>query len=241
MRKRNAGTITVLGARRSEIRGQGLKAPGFATWTLNLGALTMFAALTLTVMGCGNQPSQTDSQQADTTPAVAEGRKEAAAATDGPVALITEFLEAMRTGNDKKATALLTRAAREKTGPLSGGLRPAASDTAKFAVGKVELVGPDGARVACTWSDLDGDGQRMNDETVWVLRHEAEGWRVAGLAVKVFPDEAPLLLNFEDPADMLRKKRWADEEIRRRAQKEEKGSQDLQAQGGKKAEKSVRR
>ena len=89
-----------------------------------------------------------------------------------------------------------------------------------------------------TWTDIDPDGQPKTDEAIWVLRHESRGWRIAGVAAQVFPGEPPLLLNFEDPQDMIRKQQWVREEIQRRAEKEESG---FQAQGGKKSEKSIRR
>ena len=209
---------------------------------LQAGTITLLAALTLAAMGCGKQPAQSrNPEEAGTTPAATEGQKEDVAAADGPAAVVADFLEAMRTGNDKKATAMLSSVAREKTASLNGSIRPPASDTAKFAIGKVEYVGEDGARVESTWTDLDSDNQPKTDEAIWVLRHEADGWRVAGVAARVFPGEPPLLLNFEDPEDMFRKQQWVREEIRRRAEKEEKGSQGLQAQGDQKPEKSIRR
>ena len=36
----------------------------------------------------------------------------------------------------------------------------------------------------------------------------------------VFPGEPPVVLNFEDPEDMLRQQQWVREEIRRRMEKE---------------------
>jgi hypothetical protein len=231
----------VPGSRKFKVQGQRFKAPGFGPWKLNLGPLTVLAALSLAATGCDKQPAETVSQQADATPTVAVDRKEDAAAAPGPAAIVAEFLEALRTGNDKKATALLSRVAREETATLNGSIRPPASDTAKFTIGKVETVGEDGARVESTWTDLDSDGQPKTDEAIWVLRHEPDGWRVAGVAARVFPGEAPLLLNFEDPKDMFRKQQWVREEIRRRAEKQEKESSGLQAQGGQKGEKSVRR
>ena len=49
-----------------------------------------------------------------------------------------------------------------------------------------------------------------------MLRREPQGWRIAGMATKVFPDQPPLVLNFEDPADMQRKQDLVREEIARR-------------------------
>ena len=97
---------------------------------------------------------------------------------------------------------------------------PPASDTARFEVGKVEYVCEDGTRVACTWTDLDENGKPRSDTALWVLRHEADGWRVAGVAATVFKGEPPLLLNFEDPADMAKKQEWLRAEVARRAKAE---------------------
>jgi hypothetical protein len=155
---------------------------------------------------------------------------------DGPEATVYDFLEAVRTGNDEKAAKMLSTRTREKIASLNLNVTPPASETAKFTVGKAEYLGDDGARVPCTWTDLDEEEKPATDSTVWVLRREPEGWRVAGLAWPVFPGEPPLLLNFEDPQEMLRKKQWAREEIRRRQE-----SGELQAQGAEKQEKPVRR
>ena len=192
--------------------------------------------LLLTTVGCESQSAKSPDE-----PAPAGGPKSiAAAATDpnGPAAAVSEFLEAVRTGNDQKATLLLSAAAREKTAVLNHSVTPPASDTARFTVGKVEYLGDDGARVACTWTDFDSEGKPKTDDAIWVLRREAGGWRVAGVAAIVFPGEPPLLLNFEDPQDLFRKQRWIREEIRRRT---EKARGDLQAQGPENREKSVRR
>ena len=156
MRNRKKGTITVFVGRGFEI--QGVKPPRFGPGALNFALLISLAALSLAAVGCGKQSSQPDSQPADSTPAVAAEPKEEAAEAEGPAAIVAQFLEAMRTGNDKRATALLSSVAREKTASLNGSIRPPASDTAKFTVGKVETVGEDGARVASTWTDLDSDG-----------------------------------------------------------------------------------
>ena len=80
------------------------------------------------------------------------------------------------------------------------------------------MVGDDGARVPCTWTDIDEEGQRKSDDAIWVARREADGWRIAGVASTVFPGEPPLLLNFEDPEEMSRKQQLVREEIRRRSE-----------------------
>jgi len=198
----------------------------------------MSAALAVVASGCGKSGGTGESS---TAPGEARPNAvaESSAKPDGPAAAAHEFLEALRTGNDEKAAKMLSTAARQKTASLNRNVTPPASDTARFTLGKVEYVNDDGARVACTWTDLDEEGKPKTDEAIWVLRREDNAWRIAGVAAQVFPGEPPLLLNFEDPQDMLRKQQWVREEIRRRTE-----AGGLQAQGDEKQEKqekSIRR
>jgi len=137
-----------------------------------------------------------------------------------PAAATYEFLEALRTGDDRKAVSLLSSLAREKAASLNRHVTPTASDTARFSIGKVQYVGEDGAQVACTWTDLDEEGKPNSDMAVWVLRRESEGWRIAGVASKVFEDRDPVVLNFEDPEDLLRQQQWIRTEMERRMRAE---------------------
>jgi hypothetical protein len=200
--------------------------------------LVASAVLAVLISGCGKSAGPGNSSRAPSgsnasgTNAVAEtGRS-----SDSPAAAVGVFLEALRTGNDDTAAKMLSAVAREKTASLNRNVTPPASDTARFVVGKVDYINDDGARVACTWTDIDEDGQPKTDNAIWVLRREEEGWRVVGLAAQIFPGEAPLLLNFEDPEDMFRKQQWVREEIRRRIE-----ADGLQAQGAENQEKSIRR
>jgi ketosteroid isomerase-like protein len=135
--------------------------------------------------------------------------------SDGPDAVMAAFLEAIRKGDDKTASELLTTLARQKTGEMEMVVAPPGSDTASFKVLEVEIEG-DEAQVGTEWTDLDGDGRPRADKIVWMLRNEADGWRIHGMATRVFQDLAPIILNFEDPVDMLRKQRQAEDEIARR-------------------------
>lgn len=197
--------------------------------------LSMASVLAVLMSGCGKSAGTVEPPVASN--AVAPGNaSQDSAKLDGPAAAAHEFLEALRTGNDEAATKMLSATAREKTASLNRNVTPPASDTARFTVGKVDYVNDDGARVCCTWTDLDENGQPKTDDAIWVLRREPEGWRVVGVAAQVFPGEPPLLLNFEDPDDMFRKQQWVREEMRRRME-----AADLQAQGDEKTEKPVRR
>ena len=133
----------------------------------------------------------------------------------GPESVMAEFLEAIRQGDDDKASALLTTLARQKTEELEMVVAPPGSETASFKVLAIEIEG-DEAQVGTDWTDLDADGQPRTDRVVWMLRNEADGWRIHGMATRVFADLDPILLNFEDPADMLRKQEQAEAEIARR-------------------------
>lgn len=146
----------------------------------------------------------------------ANGQTSANVAGDTPEKAVSEFLEAVRTGNDEKAAAMLTPLARQKTAEVDMVVAPPGSPTAKFQVGEVEYVTPekDGAHVWCRWTDVaDDQGQTRTDDLIWVLRKETEGWRIAGMVTRVFPDRPPLVLNFEDPQDMLRKQQLLQEEM----------------------------
>lgn len=188
--------------------------------------IILWAVPFLIVAGCGKPPATDQSTTANPANApAASSDPRVAAQTSGPAAAVAEFLEAVRTGNDEKATKMLSTVARQKTAALNRNVTPPASDTARFSVGKVSYVGENGARVKCTWTDFDPDGHPKTDDAVWVLRREPQGWRVAGVAALVFPDQPPVVLNFEDPEDMLRQQQWVRDEIRRRMEKEDSNRQ----------------
>jgi hypothetical protein len=162
---------------------------------------------------------------------------------EAPAQSVAQFLEACRTGNDVEATQMLSTIARTKVKEMkeksSLSVTPPASDTARFEVGKVEYVGEDGAQVACNWTDLDENGKEETNHAVWVVRREAEGWRVAGVAATVFEGEPPLLLNFEDPEDMAKKQAWLEAEALKRSNPANQGTD--QAKSPEKPEESIRR
>jgi hypothetical protein len=172
--------------------------------------------------GCNSRGSATPGD----APAVAkanagtDGAVPAAAKSEGPAEAVHRFLEAVRTGNDELASQMFTPVARKKVNDLGMQVAPRGSDTAKFEVGKVEMVGQDGARVASKWTDLDPDRKLATYDVVWVLRHESEGWRVAGMVTTAFKGEPPLLLDFEQPEETKRRLELLEEEIQKRMVKD---------------------
>ncbi len=197
------------------------------------GWIVWLAVLAVGVMGCGGS---------DETGPAGGGEAQSGGGADGqqngPAAAVFEFLEAVRSGNDEKAATMLTKMARQKTAELNMEVAPPGSDTAEFEVGKVEYVdaAKTVAHVTSAWSDLDEKSQKRTDDIVWMLRRDPEGWRIAGAAATVFEGEPPLLLDFENPEEMLRKQQWVKQEMRRRAQQG-----NLQAKGGENPEDSTRR
>lgn len=142
-------------------------------------------------------------------------------ATGPAKATVVSFLDAIKRGDDAAARGLLTSVARTKTEELGISVAPPVADTATYSVGDCELVGDseDLVHVATTWTDVDSEGFKSSENVVWVVRLDPEGWRVVGMATRVFDDLPPLLLNFEDPEDMIAKQEMVAKELQTRAQK----------------------
>ena len=139
----------------------------------------------------------------------------------GPEVSVQKFLAAIQSGKDEEAGEMLTDLARQKAKEMDMIVAPPGNEDASFKIGVVEVLPNNVAHVASSWDDA---GE--THEIIWALRREKAGWRIAGLATKLFPDqENPLILNFEDPADMVRQQELAEQEIMRRATQEESGEQ----------------
>jgi hypothetical protein len=146
------------------------------------------------------------------------GNAQIVAAT--PDGAVIEFLNAVRTGDESTAGALLTDKARTEMEKANMYVQPPGSPNADFAIGEVQMK-PEhgGAHVGSTWTDVTPQGdQKKSYEITWILRQESGGWRVAGMATQLVEDMPRLILNFEDPADMRTQVELAEAEIARRAQ-----------------------
>jgi hypothetical protein len=143
------------------------------------------------------------------------------AGTEPAKAAVVKFLDAMKRGDDAGARDMLTRVAKAKTEEMGISVAPPVADTATYTVRECEMVSDtnDLAHVATTWSDVDETGDRTTENIVWAVRLDPEGWRVVGMAMRIFEDMPPLLLNFEDPQDMVAKQEMVAEELTRRAAK----------------------
>mgnify|MGYP006282724019 FL=1 len=134
-------------------------------------------------------------------------------------ATVVAFLDAVKRGDDTAARGMLTKVARAKTDEMGMSVAPPVADTATYAVRECEIVSDAGdvAHVATVWTDVSADGAQSSENVVWVVRLDPEGWRVVGMAMRVFDDMPPLLLNFEDPDDMLAKQELVAAELEKRS------------------------
>jgi len=196
-------------------------------------SLTAWALLALTVLGCGKSgeggrgPSagENDVSPKAASASASAGKIELPAPPENlnsPEGAVYQFLAALRAGDDAKTEAMFTKLAREQIRQSPYGVMPPASDTATFQIGKVEYVDDEheGARVEAAWSDEDGDGKRVSDDMLWMVRKEAEGWRIAGAAVTAFPGEPPVLLDFENLKEAIEKLKRVQQELALREAKQ---------------------
>ena len=126
-------------------------------------------------------------------------------ATAPPEQVVQTFLDAMKTGDIATKASLLTQKAREETARENFEANPQSAASAQYEVRPAEYL-PDGngAHVTSVWTETYPDGTIKYD-VVWVLRRQAEGWRIAGMAIELVPGQPPAFLNFEDAADMAKK------------------------------------
>ncbi|MGY8730984.1 MAG: hypothetical protein ACKVK0_02545 [Pirellulales bacterium] len=137
-------------------------------------------------------------------------------ATATPEQVVEYFLAALQQGSDEQVTGLLTAKARTETAKHDLVVRSPGSPTAKFSVGALELVSG-GAYVNSQWSETSREGFTHSFEIMWVLRKQANGWRIAGMATRVAENEQPTYLNFENPQEMIRKWDAADKRLTNKA------------------------
>ncbi len=159
------------------------------------------------LVGCSSESSN---------PATATG--DVAQPAESPDTVVNQFLTAVQAGDDATAEKTLTAEALKATQEEGMVVSPPGSSTAQFKVGPVEIV-EGGAHVLSTWTDGESS-ERRTDEIIWVLKIDQGAWRIAGMITKVFPDLPPVVLDFEDPADMQQQQRLVQEEFVRRAEAE---------------------
>jgi hypothetical protein len=170
---------------------------------------------TVLAFGC-TKKSETPTSQAQQSGPVGQPNGAASpAAPTQPIAVpsnaapdqvVTVFLNALRSGDSPTTESLLTEKARQELAKHSLSVDVQSAPNATYQVHKAELLqDPNGAHVRSVWTEKFDDGEEKY-EIVWALRHQPEGWRLAGMAMELLPGQPMQFLNFEDPQDMLRKK-----------------------------------
>ncbi len=170
--------------------------------------MILLAVWAISVTGCGKSDDAEQPPAGDQRAVGTDAGDDRVGRLDSPSAAAAAFLDAMRNGDDKMTTQLLTTIAREVMAEARLPLSPSRSDTAQFSLGRVEYLSEDGARVTCTRSDLDHNEQRQSQEMVCMVRREPAGWRIAGLCTLV--DGRPRTMNFEDREAMFAVRRQID-------------------------------
>jgi len=170
--------------------------------------VVMLGVVCLGVSGCGKSDDQAPVATVVAPPAQ-------------PEEVLQQFLTSVKAGDKAKAENLLTTLAREKTAAEGIGIGNLSNAGVSFEIQGVQpLVMPDGkeaAHVSCVFTEKQEDGKSESHNIIWALRKETVGWRVAGMAWTPFAGEPPIFMDFEDPADMLRKQELLAEEQERRA------------------------
>jgi hypothetical protein len=156
------------------------------------------------MVGCGGkeQGASSSAPVVDAKQPAAQSTADATVAVTAgtPAQAVSSFLSALQTGDEKAAATLLTTKAREETVAHDMVVEPPGAPNATYSVGRVQHPdnNPDAAYVSCVWSEKYENGEEESYEVVWVLRREATGWRVAGMATQLANAEKPVFLDFED-------------------------------------------
>jgi hypothetical protein len=145
------------------------------------------------------------------------GAAESAKSADTPDKPLTVFLKAICANDQETMFEMLTDTAREalRERGMSPGMN--SGDDATYEVIEFEYV-DEGAHVACNWIEKQENGAPLKTPVIWIMHKQPKGWRVAGMALRVFDDMRPVFFNFEDPVDMVHKQELIDQEIARREQ-----------------------
>lgn len=182
---------------------------------MNRGLLVLVVCGGLGLVGCGGsdapqpaaQNSQPDAAQGASTAAPAPAKPAVQVPADAtPDQIVSVFLDALKGGDTATKASLLTAKALAETTKHEFEVNPQSAPNAKYDVHPPEYLpdNPNGAHVTSVWTETFDDGTVTYD-VVWVLRRQAEGWRIAGMAIELIPNQPPAFLNFEDPADMAAK------------------------------------
>jgi hypothetical protein len=184
---------------------------------MRCAAIFLVVLVAVAQVGCSKKPAADASATNATTPSdTASSQATAAAPAPQPIAVpasalpeqvVTVFLNALRNGDSPTTELLLTSKAREELAKHQLSVDVVSAPNSTYEVRSAEGVSgdPTGAHVTSVWTEKFDDGEEKY-EIVWALRRQPEGWRLAGMAMQLIPDQPMQFLNFENPEDMLKKK-----------------------------------
>ena len=158
--------------------------------------LSAVVCLGITCVGCGTGE--------DSVPATGTSVGASPAQPSNPVArTVHEFLDAIRVGDTRTSSSRLTPLALQKINENDMVFAPPASEQASFQLGEVEMFAADKASVDTVWKDVDPDGQPTTEHMTWALKLEGDQWRISGMIAQMGPNQSPVVINFEDPSQLL--------------------------------------
>lgn len=155
-------------------------------------------------VGCGGgDNSVADSQSKTNTtqsqPLVVDG-----VGTE-PAQTVGVFLDSLRRGDETAANSVLTSRARAELGKTAYQIQPLGTPDGKYTIGRVGFPYEDKtvALVECQWTEPAAPGEApIVMDIVCEVHQEADGWRIAGLGVKLDGSEDTLVLDFEDASSL---------------------------------------
>ncbi len=123
--------------------------------------------------------------------------------SDSPGNLVKKFVSALRAGEARTVSNLLTEKARYETRRHGLEVRPQMFPNTSFEIGETEFTTArkDTAYVKCSWFEPSSDAKTF--DIVWIAKRQEEGWRISGFATAVVAGEQLKLLNFENVEEML--------------------------------------
>jgi hypothetical protein len=184
---------------------------------MRCAAIFLACLLAVGQVGCSKKPAadgaaasataQAETASSQATAAMPAPQPIAVPANALPEQVVTVFLNALRAGDSPTTESLLTSKAREELAKHQLSVDVQSAPNAVYEVRAAEGVSgdPTGAHVSSIWTEKFDDGEEKY-EIVWALRRQPEGWRLAGMAMQLIPDQPMQFLNFENPEDMLKKK-----------------------------------
>lgn len=169
-----------------------------------LSAGCTLLSLVVLAVGCGKSESGATAGASASGGAQAQKIMSSAGDMSGAVDSVSQFLDAIRRGGDSdRAHALLTARAAKVLEGLGRTIQPIGSPDATFKVTRGEAVAehPGMALVHSTWSEPSQEGASETYQVVWAVQFE-QGWKISGMAMELDPEKPPMIVDFEDAAQM---------------------------------------